>query len=379
MRRISWGNWKRSKILGLAFAVGLIFVVNFITAAPAFAAETTRGSVQVLAKAAKNKVTSSTTIFNKLDPKDVDVTVTTNTDLSTLKISNGKYVLTGNDYTIDGKQVKILAAYLNGLSTKSAKLKFRFAAGNDSSLTIALKNESAKISAKSVSFTNKSAKDVQVAVKANGLSLKGISYNGVDWPESAYSVGTPSSSGVIKVSLKAAYLATLPNDNTKKLVFKFSGTGTNPEVTLKVSGCKAAVISSLRTVNVTTTPGVAPVLPEQVTANYSDSSSKLVAVTWDAIDPSEYAEDGTTFNVEGTAAGTTVKAHAIVTVTALTDPAVIAATDLVVKAEISKTQADKDAALAAVNALPSSTAKTNLLARINAIVVETDFVIVEIF
>jgi Bacterial Ig-like domain (group 4)./Domain of unknown function. len=376
----SWKNRiKLSKILGLALVVGLVFVLDFVMTAPALAGEIPQKSDQVLSKAVNNNVTSSTTIFNKLDPKDVDVTVTTGTDLSALKISNGNYVLTGNDFTIDGKQVKILSSYLNGLSTKSAKLKFNFDGGSDKNLTITLKNESAAISAKSVSFTNKSTKDVQVTVKANGLTLNGISYDGADLPKDAYSVGTPSSSGSIKVSLKASYLATLANDTTKKLVFIFSGTGTNPSIILKVSGCKVPTILSVRTVNLTTPPGVAPNLPKQVTANYTDTSSKLVDVTWDAIAPSAYAEAGTTFYVEGTIAGTTFKAHAIITVSAVTDPAVIAATELVVKAESSKTQADKDEALAAVNALPPSTAKTDLLARLSAIVVETDFVIVDVY
>ena len=52
-----------------------------------------------------------------------------------------------------------------------------------------------------------------------------------------------------------------------------------------------------------------------------------------------------------------------------TDPAEITATDLVVKAEESRTQVDKDAALTAVNALPASVNKTALLTRANAIVV----------
>jgi len=106
-----------------------------------------------------------------------------------------------------------------------------------------------------------------------------------------------------------------------------------------------------------------------------------VDVTWDTIAPSKYAE-AQTFIVYGTIAGTTVKASAIVIVSGTLDPAEAAALKLVEKAEKSKTQADKDAALASVNALPASDFKTALLARVNAIVVaseETEFEIIDVF
>ncbi|MBC8062703.1 MAG: CIA30 family protein [Clostridiaceae bacterium] len=51
------------------------------------------------------------------------------------------------------------------------------------------------------------------------------------------------------------------------------------------------------------------------------------------------------------------------------DPTVTVATTLVVKAEASKLQSDKEIALASVNALPVSAEKTALLARVNAIVI----------
>ena len=374
----SWKKLKKTIPLSLALALGLA-IVNLVTVAPAFAAGADQGSAQVLS--VTNNVTSSTTVFNKLDPKDVDVTVTTGTDLSALKITNGKYVLTDKDYTRIENKVTILSAYLKGLTTTSAKLKFDFASGTDKSLKIAIKNEAAKISSKSVSFTNKSSKDVFVTVQANGLTLQGISYDGADLPEDAYSESVPSSSGSVKVALKASFLATLPNDTTKKLEFKYSGTGTNPSIILKVSGCKVAVISSVRAVTVTTTIGIPPVLPNQVTAYYTDSTEKSVDVTWDTIDPSMYAE-AQTFIVSGTIAGTTFKANAIVIVWGTLDPAEAAALELVEKAEKSKTQADKDAALALVNALPASDVKTALLARVNAIVVtpeDTEFEIIDVF
>lgn len=373
-----WKKFINIVPLSLVFAVGLV-ITNLMIAPPALAAGADQGSAQVLS--ITNNVTSSATVFNKLDPKDIDVTVTTGTDLSALKITNGKYVLTDKDYTRIENKVTILSTYLKGLTASSAKLKFDFAGGTDKTLSIAIKNESAKISAKSVSFTNKSSKDVFVTVQANGLTLQGISYDGADLPEDAYSAGVPSSSGSVKVALKASFLATLANNTTKKLEFKYSGTGTNPSIILKVSGCKLAVISSVRAVTVTTTLGVPPELPAQVTAYYADLSPKLVDVVWDAIDPSLYSEVQT-FYVDGTIAGTIVKAKAIVIVSGTLDPAEAAALELVEKAEKSKTQADKDAALASVNALPASDFKTALLVRVNAIVVtpeETEFEIIDVY
>ncbi|NLY44198.1 MAG: hypothetical protein GX066_09615 [Clostridiaceae bacterium] len=75
----------------------------------------------------------------------------------------------------------------------------------------------------------------------------------------------------------------------------------------------APTIISIDSVEVTTAVGKAPVLPATVTAKYSDQTSSPVEVVWDAIDPAKYAEPGT-FEVEGTVAGTDIKAKAIVTV-----------------------------------------------------------------
>lgn len=72
-------------------------------------------------------------------------------------------------------------------------------------------------------------------------------------------------------------------------------------------------IASINEINVTTEAGIAPVLPTVVTAVYSDSSTSPVNVTWDAIDPSKYAQEGT-FIVNGAVQGTAVKAKANVTV-----------------------------------------------------------------
>ncbi|NLY42934.1 MAG: family 43 glycosylhydrolase [Clostridiaceae bacterium] len=76
---------------------------------------------------------------------------------------------------------------------------------------------------------------------------------------------------------------------------------------------KTLTITSIPSVEVSTEAGVAPVLPETVTVNYIDGTTGTVAVTWDAIDPSSYASEGT-FTVKGTVKGTAVTATCNVTV-----------------------------------------------------------------
>jgi hypothetical protein len=75
-------------------------------------------------------------------------------------------------------------------------------------------------------------------------------------------------------------------------------------------------ITALEAEAVTTTAGRAPQLPPTVTAVYNDGSKDNVSttVTWEAVDPSDYAAPGT-FTLQGTIAGTSLAAEATVTVT----------------------------------------------------------------
>ncbi|WP_152394561.1 S-layer homology domain-containing protein [Paenibacillus guangzhouensis] len=66
-------------------------------------------------------------------------------------------------------------------------------------------------------------------------------------------------------------------------------------------------------VSVETMVDKAPVLPTSVMATYSDQSQMKVDVAWDSIQPSRYAAAGT-FEVNGTIAGTAIRAVAKVTV-----------------------------------------------------------------
>lgn len=80
-------------------------------------------------------------------------------------------------------------------------------------------------------------------------------------------------------------------------------------------------ITSFADAAVSTKTGVAPIMPSVVDTTYNDGSrdNMNVAVTWDTIDPSKYAQPGT-FDVYGTVDGTSLQPKAVVTVA---DPYVV--------------------------------------------------------
>jgi len=108
---------------------------------------------------------------------------------------------------------------------------------------------------------------------------------------------------------------TLPKDAKPGTYEVVAGEGTTvATATFKVEEREVPpTIVSIDEVSVTTKVGTEPVLPKEVTARYSDGSSRNVAVVWDEIDPSKYAKAGI-FTVEGTVEGTDIKAKATVTV-----------------------------------------------------------------
>ncbi|WP_220446606.1 Ig-like domain-containing protein [Nonomuraea deserti] len=86
------------------------------------------------------------------------------------------------------------------------------------------------------------------------------------------------------------------------------------QATVYVRTTSEVTITSIAEEPVTTRPGVAPALPETVVATYNDGSrDSSVAVTWEAVDPGDYARPGT-FTVTGRVEGTTIPARAAVTV-----------------------------------------------------------------
>nr|WP_261306320.1 LamG-like jellyroll fold domain-containing protein [Paenibacillus andongensis] len=73
-------------------------------------------------------------------------------------------------------------------------------------------------------------------------------------------------------------------------------------------------VQSVQPVAISTSIGKAPALPDTVAVIYENASQGTVDVSWDAIDPSQYAQSGT-FQVYGKVDGTSIKAVSNVTVT----------------------------------------------------------------
>ncbi|WP_282943585.1 S-layer homology domain-containing protein [Paenibacillus sp. RC67] len=90
-------------------------------------------------------------------------------------------------------------------------------------------------------------------------------------------------------------------------------------VTVTAVEVPVPVIVSITPVSVTTKTGTAPIMPSVVTAVYNDNTTRQLGVTWDNIDASKYAAAGS-FTVQGSVAGTSIKASAAVTVTAVEVP-----------------------------------------------------------
>lgn len=80
--------------------------------------------------------------------------------------------------------------------------------------------------------------------------------------------------------------------------------GQTVEATVFVGASLSDVIDSVDYSVSITTPGVAPVLPDTVRANYADgTSSSSVDVDWDAVPAASYAEADAIFDVEGDVPG----------------------------------------------------------------------------
>ncbi|ARU52220.1 hypothetical protein CBR64_12885 [Cellulosimicrobium cellulans] len=103
----------------------------------------------------------------------------------------------------------------------------------------------------------------------------------------------------------------------------FEVTGTSDELVEPVSGTvhvrdgEPGAITAVDNVSVVTLAGTAPALPATVTAEYEDASKdSRIPVTWDAVDPADYAEPDGLFFVDGDVEGTDVPAEAVVFVIA---------------------------------------------------------------
>ncbi|RIJ79191.1 hypothetical protein D1871_00275 [Nakamurella silvestris] len=95
------------------------------------------------------------------------------------------------------------------------------------------------------------------------------------------------------------------------------GTTLPATATIWVRTSPSTTISALEDAAALTVVAVAPQLPGNVVAVYADGSKENKAVTWAAVPAGEYAAEGF-FVVEGTVAGTSIKAQAWVIVDAAT-------------------------------------------------------------
>ncbi len=106
----------------------------------------------------------------------------------------------------------------------------------------------------------------------------------------------------------------------------FDVVGTSPELVEPFSGTvhvrdgEPGAITLVDYVSVVTLSGTAPALPATVTAEYEDASrDSRIPVTWDEVDPADYAEPDGLFFVEGDVEGTDLPAEAVVFVVAPDD------------------------------------------------------------
>ena len=133
----------------------------------------------------------------------------------------------------------------------------------------------------------------------------------VTWKSSNPAIATVDSNGQVQgVSAGTAVItATSADENVTATC-----TITVPAQTNQTNPTNPITVQNITAVSVNTIAGVVPALPSTVTATMSNGTTQTVSVTWDSVDPSQYAAAGT-FTVNGSIAeSATVKASASVTV-----------------------------------------------------------------
>lgn len=116
----------------------------------------------------------------------------------------------------------------------------------------------------------------------------------------------------VNVSWNSVQASSYSQAGTFDVVGTIEGTSVKAKASVTVSAPNAQ-ITAISAISVDAYTGKAPTLPSTVKATYSDGLTKDISVTWDAIQPSSYAQTGT-FEVAGSVQGTTIKAKAVVTI-----------------------------------------------------------------
>lgn len=119
--------------------------------------------------------------------------------------------------------------------------------------------------------------------------------------------------------LSVSWDAPDPADYGEVGMFFVNGTVSGSSIRVQAAVVVVPSITGITPVTLSTMATVKPVLPDTVSVTYSDSTTADLPVTWDSIPAASYAAVGS-FTVNGTVAGTALKAVANITVTPFVTP-----------------------------------------------------------
>ncbi|RKP54471.1 hypothetical protein D7Z26_14080, partial [Cohnella endophytica] len=131
--------------------------------------------------------------------------------------------------------------------------------------------------------------------------------------ESAIEV--PDKPGVKVHHATTVFLSGMSGSEITHIVNNMGGAVIAGGQTQRLTDYVPRTILNIKDAEINTIAKKAPVLPALVAQVYNDLSTRMVPVTWDSIDPSQYASAGV-FTVNGTIASSALKAKAVITVVA---------------------------------------------------------------
>lgn len=117
----------------------------------------------------------------------------------------------------------------------------------------------------------------------------------IKWSSTNTAIATVSGNGTVTAVQTGSCVITAKTSNNK-----------TSKCSIKVNAARTQILS-VSPISVTTTAGIAPVLPDTVSAKMSDGTTKSVSVIWSYFSSDKYAQEGT-FTVNGTAESTNVTA-----------------------------------------------------------------------
>jgi len=186
------------------------------------------GAVQPLAVSILDSSVSNSSIrpiaasFDKKSTEASDIPVALELNGNTISsITNGGTALVeGADYTVNGDQVILKKEYLSTLPLGSASLVFHFNAGASQTFTVAVSDTTPTLSPSAVSFDKKPTEQADATTT---LTLYGDRVAGISNGATALADGTDYTVSGNNVTLKKAYLATLPAGVTNLTIHFASG------------------------------------------------------------------------------------------------------------------------------------------------------------